>query len=323
MHVVSDAKQPLTRDQARAYIDADIISLIDKAWQVRKAYWGDRVWLCSIVNARNGNCTEDCAFCAQSSHYATDITPTVMLSEQEIIDGLHTIALPGVGHVSIVTSGRNAPQGEERTAILRAADYTSRHVQASVCASLGICDEEYIIALKQNGVTRIHHNIETSRRFFPSICTTHTYDERIATIRHALAHGMEVCAGGIFGMGETWEDRLDMAYELAALGVTSIPLNFLRPIAGTPLADMSPLTPTDALRCIALFRLIAPRAEIRICGGREYALRHMQALMYYAGATGVMTGNYLTTDGISVDTDKTLLCDTGMTLVSPPCIPTV
>lgn len=302
----------LPRAAAEDCLRMPLDDLLERACEIRQEVWGLSVWLCSIVNAQSGTCTEDCAFCAQSAHYPAECEEYEMMPADILADALITSAHPFVSNVSAVTSGRCAPQGTQRTALCNGLRIAADSCNADVCASIGICDDACLEELKDAGVTRIHHNLETSRRFFPRICSTHSYDERCDMIKRAKDHGFQVCAGGILGMGETWDDRIDLAYDLVDLAVDCIPLNFLTPISGTPLADMPVLSADDALRSIALFRCIAPHAEIRIAGGREFCLHERQADIFTAGATGIMTGNYLTTDGQTVDADISLVDSCGM-----------
>ncbi len=303
------------RADAEMYIRMPLDELLERADAERKKVWGNRVWFCSIVNAQSGKCSEDCAFCAQSAHYSTNCEQYEMMSADDLADALISTAHPSVSNVSVVTTGRYAPNGTQRKAVCDALRTTADACNAQRCVSIGICDDACLDELKNAGVTRIHHNLETSRRFFPQICTTHTYDERRNMILRALSHGFEICAGGIIGLGENWNDRIDLACDLIELGVHSIPLNFLTPIPGTPLAGLPPLAPEEALRCIALFRCLAPHTEIRIAGGREFCLKSMQKDIFKAGATGIMTGNYLTTDGHTVDDDMLLVHSCGMDIV--------
>jgi len=305
---------PLARSQAMGLVDADFHDLLYEANRIRARYHGAKVSLCSIVNARSGTCSENCAFCAQSSHHDARVETFAMLPPAAIVEAARVAEETPIAYCSIVTSGRNAVKGDERERLLKALHDLGASTRAAICVSLGGIDNELLQALKKLGVQRIHHNLETSRRFFPNICTTHTYNDRLDNVKRALDAGFEVCCGGLFGMGESWEDRTDLAIEIRDLGVRSVPLNFLNAIPGTPLAHLPPLPPRDILRTIALFRFILPRADIRIAGGREVNLRDLQSWCFYAGATGVMAGNYLTTSGRSAADDVQMVEDLGLYL---------
>jgi len=305
---------PLTHDEARALVACDLDELLPVAQRIRTRFFSDRIGLCAIINAKSGACSEDCAFCAQAARHATGVKPHALLSSARLAAALRKAAALPAGCIGIVTSGRDAVQGAERTRLLRALREGGPDMPGMLSVSLGHLDDEMLQALQAAGVRRIHHNLETSRRFFPQICTTHTYDDRLATVRRAQAYGFEVCCGGIFGLGETWDDRIDLAFELRALGMRSVPLNFLAPIAGTPLQHAAPLAPLDALRIIALFRCILPDTDLKIAGGRETVLRETQALIFHAGASSIMIGAYLTTAGRAVEQDLQLLADLGLTV---------
>jgi biotin synthase len=218
----------------------------------------------------------------------------------------------GAGRFSLVTSGRGLTSPQEIAVICQVITALAREGRISPCASLGLLTPETASTLKKAGLVRYHHNIETAPSFYPSICSTHSIEARLETIRIARAAGLEICSGGILGLGETWEQRIEMALALRELGVDSIPLNFLNPIPGTPLEGQPPLPPLEILKSIALFRFIVPRADIRTCGGRERGLRTLQPLMYLAGCNGTMIGSYLTTEGRSPEIDLQEILDLGL-----------
>ncbi len=305
---------PLTRAEAMVLVTCALDELMPVAQHIRTRFFSDRIGLCAIINAKSGACSEDCAFCAQAARHATGVKPYALLSPARLAAALRKAAVLPAGCVGIVTSGRDALQGPERARLLRALRKHGPDMPGMLSVSLGHLDDEILRALWDAGLRRVHHNLETSRRFFPQICTTHTYDERIATVRRAQAHGLDVCCGGIFGLGETWDDRIDLAFELRALGIRSVPINFLAPIAGTPLQHAALLAPRDALRIIALFRCILPDADLKVAGGRETVLRETQALIFHAGASSFMTGACLTTAGRAVEQDLQLLADLGLTV---------
>lgn len=257
---------------------------------------GNQVSLCSILNAKSGKCSEDCRFCVQSSHYATGAPVYPLKEVAEVVAAAREAKSIGSSRFSLVTSGR----GPSRAELIRIAELV-RAIQAEVaipvCASLGILDREGFLFLKEAGVSRYHHNLESSSEFFPQVATTHTFAERVATIRAAQEAGLEVCAGGIFGLGESEDDRISLALSLRELAVDSVPINVLIPLPGTPLAGMTPLGVAEIIRSLALFRLILPEVPIRLAAGRESALGDFLGLAFMAGADGMMIGGYLTQRG--------------------------
>ena len=280
---------------------------------LRRSHSGKRIRLCSIVNARSGSCPEDCAFCAQSSHHHATIKRYTLLPVDELVDAAREAARSGAGEFSIVTSGRSLSRAGDIESVeraLREIGLDAGSIQR--CASLGCVEPPVLERLKAAGLDCFHHNLETCRSFFPNICTSHSYQERVEMVRRVKAAGLRVCSGGIFGMGESPDQRVALALELAELDVDSIPLNFLNPIPGTPLEDAEYLTPGDCLRIIAMFRLVLPDKDIIICGGREVNLRDMQSMIFHAGANGMLIGNYLTTEGRSVREDLQMLKDLGL-----------
>lgn len=284
---------------------ADITDLFASANRIRACFRGNRVGLCSIMNAKSGLCSEDCSFCAQSSKSRAKIETYSLLGKDHVIQ-MACQAIPyGIKRFSIVTSGRTISRKE----LFDIADMITaiKELGISPCASLGLLTEDELSILKAAGLDRYHHNVETSFRYFPEICSTHGYEDKIVTIKAAQAVGLSVCSGGIFGLGETWQDRIDMAFALKDLGVDSVPINFLIPIQGTALGHRQPLHPIEALKIISLYRFILPRQEIRVCGGRIQVLGEFSAMIFFAGADGMITGNYLTTAGRSPEDDLRLL----------------
>ncbi len=257
---------------------------------------GQQVSLCSIINAKSGKCSEDCRFCVQSIHYHTDAPVYPLKGREEVVAAAREAKRIGATRFSLVTSGRG-PSRKELFQIAELVTAIREEVEIQVCASLGILDREGFSLLKQAGLSRYHHNLETSREFFPRVATTHSFDERVATIRAAQAAGLEVCAGGIFGLGESEADRLSMALTLKELEVASIPLNVLIPLPGTPLAGMPPLEVNEIIRTMALYRLILPDLPIRLAAGRESTLGDFLGLAFMAGVDGMMIGGYLTQRG--------------------------
>ena len=276
------------------------------ASRMRYRFFGNGVRLCSILNARGGACTEDCAFCAQSAHHKTTAAVYDLRTQQEMTAAYTRASALPIRHFGIVTSG-GALDAEGVSRVCRAV--RARRIDGvSWCASLGGVSRDELLELKAAGVRRFHHNLETAESYFPSVCTTHAYSGRLETIRAVKQAGLEVCSGGILGMGESLAQRVEFALTLAREGVDSIPLNFLIPIPGTPLAGAAPMTPLDILRSVAMFRMTNPRAEIRVCAGRIH-LRDLQSMIFQAGATGMMIGPLLTVAGRSVEEDLQMLRD--------------
>jgi biotin synthase len=269
--------------------------------------------ICSIVNAKSGACSEDCRFCAQSSHYATDAPVYHLIDVDRMDEAAREAKKNGAGRFCIVTSGRGIDDAADLRNIARGIERVSA-AGLSPCATLGTLTLAQLRYLKDAGLHRYHHNIETSREFFPKICTTHTFDERAGLLRHARSIGLSACSGGILGMGETMEDRVSMAFSLRDLDVESIPLNFLMPITGTPMDKVAPLAPLEALHAIALFRMVLPDREIRVCGGRGTALGDLHPRIFQAGADGFMIGNYLTRTGLDPESDLQMLKELGLSI---------
>lgn len=269
---------------------------------------GNQVSLCSIINAKSGKCSEDCRFCVQSSHYRT-ATPVYPLKEiDEVVAAAREAKSAGAARFSLVTSGRG-PSPKELAGIVELVRAIRSEVPIQVCASLGILDKEGMQTLKSAGVSRYHHNLESSREYFPQVATTHTFAERVATIQAAQAAGLEVCAGGIFGLGESEDDRISLALTLKELGVDSVPLNVLLPLPGTPLAGMKPLVVSEIMRALALFRLILPEVPIRLAAGRESAMKDFLGMAFMAGADGMMIGGYLTQKGRLPEDDQRFVAE--------------
>ena len=299
-------------DDLGVLLEMDLAALCRAADQVRRALCGDRAELCTIVNGRSGRCGEDCKFCAQSCHYHTGAEEYPFLPVREIVEEGRRNEAAGVRRYSIVTAGRGV-HGAELDHALEAYRRLRAETGLALCASHGLQTEEEFRRLKEAGVTRYHANLETSRRNFPNICTTHTYEDKVENIRRAQAAGLEVCSGGILGMGETWEDRIDMALDLAELGVVSIPLNLLTPIPGTPMERLPPLTEEEVLRAVALFRLLNPTAWIRMAAGRGRFAGGGRGL-FQAGANAAITGDMLTTTGTGIAGDRAMLTELGFVL---------
>ena len=284
----------LTRaDDLSYFLTCNLTELCEGADRIREARIGEKVDLCSIINGRSGKCPEDCKYCAQSVHNHTNCEVYDFLPEEDIVAACRVNEQEGVDRFSIVTAGK-ALTGEEFEKAIHAYETMHRECKIDLCASMGFLNAEQLHRLHEAGVTSYHHNIETSKRNFPNICTTHTYDMKIETLKLVKEEGMCACSGGIIGMGETWEDRLDMAISLAELGIDSIPINALMPIPGTPLEGQEQLSEADILRTIAFFRYINPDANIRLAAGRAL-LTNDGETAFQAGASATITGNMLTT----------------------------
>jgi len=280
-----------------------LAELMQQALATKLARRGTSFSLCSIINAKSGRCSEDCRFCAQSAHYQTEAPVYPLLDTAQILTAAHEAKKNGASRFSLVTSGRGLANADlpRMLDIIRAI---RTEVGIKVCASLGILGESELGQLKEAGVSRYHHNLEASKEFFPQICTSHGFADRIATIKAAQAVGLSVCSGGIFGLGESEADRLSMAMSLAECGIDSVPINILIPLEGTPCAGLPPLTIAEILRSIALYRLILPQAAIRLAAGRESALGDFLSAAFMAGADGMMIGGYLTQRGRSPEADR-------------------
>jgi biotin synthase len=294
--------------------DAALWRLLDVSEAVRRYFKGDGIRLCSIVNAKSGLCSEDCSFCAQSSRSGAQVAQHALLSADEIVRAAAAAKDRGAREFSIVTSGLALRDRKELVRVGDAVERIAVELGLETCVSLGALRASDVKYLLSRGLRSVHHNLETSRSFFPNVCTTHSYDEDVAAVRTAKAAGAWVCCGGVFGLGESPEDRVELAMTLRGLDVDSIPVNFLNPVPGTPMEGRRELTPTGCLRIIAMMRLTNPSKEIIVCGGREVNLRDLQALMFAAGATGTMAGNYLTTAGRPAEEDLRMVRDLGLTV---------
>lgn len=294
------------------FLTADLGQLCEGANRLREHFQGNKADLCAIINGRSGRCSEDCKFCAQSGHHNTGIAEYDFLDREVILEDCKRHEAEGVHRYSIVTAGRTL-EGKDFEKAVAAYRAMKKECGIDLCASHGLLTEEDYIVLKEAGVARYHENIETSRRNFPNICTTHTYEDKIRCIRLAKKAGLEVCSGGIIGMGETWEDRIDMAFSLSELKVDSIPINALMPIKGTPLEKNPSVTEEELLRTIAIFRYINPEADIRLAAGRAI-MYHSGERAFQSGANATITGNMLTTSGNNIKQDVEMLQRLGFDL---------
>jgi biotin synthase len=291
----------------------DRFELLHWANRIRLERLGREISLCCIVSARTSRCSEDCRFCAQSGHYHTEFTPQ-QLNHQDLLAAAEKATKLGAHSFGIVSSGYG-PTEPELNRLEEVFRNISRSVKIQCCASLGCLSLEQARRLKAMGVKRCHHNLETSERFFPEIVSTHSYEVRLETIRAAKEAGLEVCSGGIMGLGENLEDRVDLALTLRDLDVDCVPINFLNPIPGTPLEHAPPISPMTALQIIAVFRFVLPDKQIKIAGGREHCLRDLQSWIFYAGASSCMVGSYLTTTGRKIEDDFQMIKDLELPLL--------
>ena len=266
---------------------------------------------CGIVNAKSGRCAENCAFCAQSAHHDTGVAVYPFMTADEIVERARKAKEYGAERFGIVTSGTSLPE-KDIAELCRAVERICSELGMGVCGSLGMLTPERAERFRAAGMTRYHHNLETAESFFPHICSTHAYEEDINSVKAALGAGMEVCSGGIIGLGESREQRVELAFTAAELGVTSIPLNFLIAVPGTRLENQPRLCAEEALRAIAVFRLINPSRDILIAGGRSHVLGSLESWIFAAGANGMMVGDYLTKPGASPDSDAAMMRSLGV-----------
>jgi biotin synthase len=289
--------------------DDDLLAVLHAAFRVRARYHGRDVRIHVLRNAKSGLCPEDCAFCSQSVSHASGVERYQLQSVEQLVEGAREAARLGAVKYCMVTSTRG-PSVRDLATICEAVRRIKAEVNINICTSLGLLKEGQAEQLAAAGVDRFNHNLESSRRHFPAICSTHEFDERIQTVKRARAAGMEACCGGIMGMGETAEDRVALAFELRELEVESIPVNFLDPRPGTPLGDQPRLSPHECLRALAMFRFVNPSRDIRVAGGREVNLRHLQPLALYP-ANSIFSNGYLTTPGQGPDADQRMIADAG------------
>jgi len=292
-------------------------TLYKMADDLRRKRFGNKVELCSVVNAKSGNCSQDCKFCAQSAHNKASSPEYPLISSEDMLEASKMAAVNLAHGFGIVTSGDCIDGAKELPLICEAIKKIKAQGMINPDASLGRLTKDTARELKKAGLTRYHHNLETSRDFFPNICTTHSYDDRIQTIKIAKEEGLEVCCGGLFGLGEIIEHRIDFAFTLKELKVDSVPLNFLIPISETPFEDNPRLTPDEILMTIAIFRIILPDKHIKVCGGREANLGNRQKEIFACGASGMMIGGDLTQGGNAPEEDLKMLKELGLEPATP------
>ncbi len=302
----------LSKDEALDLLkstDDDLLGVLAAAFLVRRHYFGRSVTVHVIKNAKSGLCTEDCAFCSQAGDAETESPCYALQAVEELVEGARDAHRMKAMRYCIVTSGR-APEAEELDVICEATRRIKDEIPIQICASLGLLTVGQSLKLKNAGVDRFNHNLESSERFYPSICTTHSFADRKRTAEIVKASGMELCSGGLIGMGESLDDRVEMAYALRDVQADSIPLNFLDPRPGTALENLTRLSPADCLRALAMFRFVHPDKEIRVAGGREACLGSMQVLSLYA-ANSIFTKGYLTTPGQGYEEDMDMITKAG------------
>ena len=300
----------ISREEALQLFEEPVEDVAQAADEIREKFCGNGFDICTIINGKSGRCSENCKFCAQSAHYNTGCTEVYdLLPTEDILREAKYNDQQGVLRYSIVTSGKRLSD-EELDQVCESIRRIKAETDIEVCFSFGLLNEDQLRKVREAGATRAHCNLETSRGYFPEICTTHTYDQKIETLKAAMAAGLSICSGGIMGLGETLEDRVDMVFTVKELGVKSVPVNFLNPIPGTPYENNRPLTEEEAQQCVAVFRFIIPDASIRLAGGRGL-LSDKGRECFQIGANAAISGDMLTTAGITVQKDMDMLKELG------------
>jgi biotin synthase len=314
------AGEPISRDEALSILqsdDLDLLPILTAGFRIRHQYFGKSVQLYFLMSAKSGICPEDCHYCSQSKISTAPVPKHNILKREDLMDAARMASERGAKTYCLVISARG-PNEREMNAVEQIVPEIKDKYGLDVCACLGLLSREQADRLKACGVDRVNHNLNTSEDYYADICTTHTYADRVETLRHVRDAGMEMCSGGIIGMGEKYEDIVSMAFDLKELGVQSIPLNFLNAIEGTPLQGNDQLTPNDCLRALAMFRFVNPDRELRISGGRELHLRSMQPLGLYV-ANSLFVGDYLTTQGQAPQEDYDMIRDLGFEVTQSAC----
>ena len=312
------AGEIISRDIAKAILqapDTQLLAQLAAAYKVRYHYWGNKVRLHFLLNAQSGLCPEDCNYCSQSKISTAEIEKYPLMAQEKIVKAADLAAELQAGTFCFVLSGRS-PSAKVFNKVVEAVETVKARHDLKICACLGLLNETQTRQLAAAGVDRVNHNLNTSENHHPNICSTHTFQDRVSTLKNVQAAGITTCSGGIIGMGETHDDIIDLAYSLRELNVTSVPLNFLIPISGTPLEDLNELNPRHCLRVLCLFRFILPSQEIRIAGGREVHLRSLQPLGLYP-ANSIFIGDYLTTKGQAANADLQMIRDAGFVIENP------
>jgi biotin synthase len=291
----------------------DVMDLVAVANRVRVEFNGNEIDLCSLLNAKSGKCSEDCAFCAQSAHYQTDAPTYPLMNADQMVKEAKEAQKRRTGRFCLISSGRQL-NDKEFEVILSGLNRIRKETTLDLDCSLGTLSEERAEALKRVGVTRYNHNLETAESHFSKICTTHSFQDRVQTIEVLKDQGFSICCGGIIGLGESPQQRLELAFSVKQLGIECIPFNILNPRPGTPLEHSEAIPPIEIIKTISLFRLVLPKGTIKIAGGREANLRDLQSLALLAGANGLIVGNYLTTPGRNAEDDLTMIKDVGFNI---------
>ncbi len=304
----------LLKEDAMQLAELPLEPLCEAADEIRAVFCGKRFDLCTIINGKNGKCSEDCKYCAQSVFYSTEVESYPLLKTDQLLEQAKYNAERGVMRYSIVTSGKRLDDGEVE-AVCKSIRAIRENVDISVCVSFGLLDEMAFRKIKEAGACRVHNNLESSRNYFTEVCTTHSYEEKIETVKAAKRAGLSVCSGGIVGLGETMEDRIDLALTVRDLGVRSIPVNMLNPIPGTPYERNPRLTIEDMCRITAVFRFLVPDAFIRLAGGRGL-MADKGKQCFQSGANAAITGDMLTTAGITIEQDMQMLKELGFEVKS-------
>lgn len=286
--------------------------------KIRSRFKGQDVKICSIVNAKSGKCPEDCGFCAQSSEFKTDTPEYSLLNVGQIVLAAKEAEAFGANEFSVVTAGTALNDRKELDVVIEAIKRIKAETRLEVCCSLGLMNVEHLKELKAAGLDRFHHNLETAASHFENIVTTHAYEQEVETVRNAQEAGLSVCVGGIFGMGESYAQRVELALDIRELGTQSFPVNFLKPLPGTRLQDMPYMDYHEALRTIAMLRLVLPTIDLFVCGGREEILDQGQEKLFAAGANGILGGNYLTTKGQNPEKDIKMIESLGLRPILEP-----
>jgi len=295
----------IEKEEALLLLDVELEELCNAADRIREAFCQNGFDICTIINGKSGRCSENCRYCAQAGCYNVSVEEYPLLPIEKLVDGAKHNAKQGVLRYSIVTSGKRLSKNEVDS-VCESIQAIKKETEIEVCISLGLLEEEDFAKLKRAGASRVHNNLETSRQYFPKVCTTHTFDDKIAAIRAAKRAGLSVCSGGIMGLGETMEDRIDMALTLRELEICSVPVNMLNPIPGTPLENQKVLTEDEMCRILAIYRFILPNASIRMAGGRGLLLDKGERC-FRSGANAAISGDMLTTSGITVEKDMEML----------------
>jgi biotin synthase len=301
--------------------EADLQRVMEVTNALREHHKSNQVYTCGITNAKSGACPEKCNFCSQSAHFTTESPIYKLKSADTMVAEAQAAQAAGVREFSIVTQGRAMTKRSELDEVKRAVEGIRATTGMQTCASLGLMERDALQELKDAGMDALHHNLETARSFHSTIVESHSYDDEVATVQAAKDVGMYVCSGGIFGMGESWSQRVELAADLRSLDVDSVPLNFLDARPGTPLEGIDELSPFECLKVIAVYRLMLPTKDLIVCGGRQVHLQDRQPDLFNAGANGIMMGDYLTTSGGQTRLDRDLLDSLGLEVRPPPHTP--